>query len=60
LNGSALLWIDAAGQPAATYLESTRAILRLVDKSADLNPGTIDDTTAQVRTELSGIRRWSC
>src|SRR6185436_15306191 len=54
ITGSALLFIDAAGQPATVYLESSRAYVRLVS-TYDFNrsPSAADTVSVQVQSELS-------
>ena len=53
ITGNAVLFIDAAGQPAAVYLESSRAYVRVMSSSADISPSTADTVPVQLAGELS-------
>ncbi len=52
--GGSVLFVDAAGQPAASYLESSRAYLRVVDTFANGNSGAADTLSVTITTELEG------
>ena len=53
IAGNAVLFIDTAGQPADTYLESSRAYVRVVSSLANLNPSSADTLPVQLLSELS-------
>ncbi|HEX2551090.1 MAG TPA: hypothetical protein VHK64_05815, partial [Nocardioidaceae bacterium] len=53
VTGNAVRFIDAAGQPAESYLESSRAYLRVVSALANGNPSAADTVQAQIVAELS-------
>jgi len=54
IRGNALLFVDAAGQPATVYLESSRAYLRLFSARANNNPTAPDSVQVLVGSELTG------
>ncbi|HBL25325.1 MAG TPA: hypothetical protein DD490_00645, partial [Acidobacteria bacterium] len=53
IRGSSLVFVDAAGQPAEVYLESTQARLRLVSALDNASPGSVDTVSVQLTAELS-------
>ena len=54
IAGSETLFIDATGQPATVFLQGSRAYLRVIDSDANFNPGSVDTTSLDLTTELSG------
>jgi hypothetical protein len=52
-TGNAVLFLDAAGQPATVYLESSRAYVRVVSSNANYDPGSVNTVSVQVMSELS-------
>ncbi|HEY2295320.1 MAG TPA: hypothetical protein VGM86_31850, partial [Thermoanaerobaculia bacterium] len=54
LAASGVELIDAQGNPATFYLESSRAYVRVRDFAANLNPSARDTVTAQMTADLSG------
>ena len=54
LAASGVELIDARGNPATFYLESSRAYVRVRDFAANLNPSTRDTSTVQMTADLSG------
>ncbi|MCP4663617.1 MAG: hypothetical protein GY856_50170, partial [bacterium] len=54
MNGSATYFIDASGQLTSYYLESSRAIIRVVDSFANSDPYGADTTSVDLTAELTG------
>jgi len=54
LTASGVELIDARGNPATFYLESSRAYVRVRDFAANLNPSARDTATVQMTADLSG------
>ncbi|HTG35181.1 MAG TPA: Ig-like domain-containing protein [Thermoanaerobaculia bacterium] len=49
---STVSFVDANGQPTETYLEETRAYLRVVDSGADVNAASADTVTVELTTAV--------
>jgi VCBS repeat-containing protein len=54
-TGGQVAFVDEAGNAATTYLEGTRARVRVVDHGADLH-ASADTVTVTLTTEISGDR----
>jgi hypothetical protein len=50
--GQTLSFVDAQGQPASVFLESTRAYVRVVDPGANLNGLIAESVTVQIATAV--------
>src|SRR4028119_1387344 len=53
ITGNAVLFIDAAGQPATVYIESSRAYVRVVSFMANMDSGSAQQVPVQILAELS-------
>src|SRR4051812_34823776 len=54
MAASSVELIDAQGNPATFYLESSRAYVRVRDDAANVSPSTRDTATVQMTADLSG------
>jgi VCBS repeat-containing protein len=51
--GNGVLFIDAAGQPAVSYLESSRAYVRVTSTAGNYDPSVANQVTVQIVAQLS-------
>ncbi|PYQ59813.1 MAG: hypothetical protein DMF53_18175, partial [Acidobacteria bacterium] len=51
-TGGRVLFVDAQGQPASVFLESTRTYVRVVDPGANHNGAVAESVTVQITTAI--------
>ncbi|HEX2641341.1 MAG TPA: hypothetical protein VHU81_00005, partial [Thermoanaerobaculia bacterium] len=54
VRGGALLFVDAQGRPAETYLEGSRAYVRVMDRTVAFDSIRIDSMQVQISAGISG------
>ena len=54
ISGGQVMFVDAAGQPASTYLEGTQVRVRVIDSGANRRLSPPETVTVSLSTDLSG------